>query len=135
MVRTKKISRLITRLLLIPVSGLILLSSLKANPEKWSNGVASWYYPKHRHIKIYGTNLLVANNEHKAGTMLVVENGRRKVIVTVCGKGPFVKNRKLDLSKQAFARLANPSRGLIYVRYRVLGVWKPVKKPQKEPRN
>jgi rare lipoprotein A len=42
------------------------------------------------------------------------------VIVRVNDRGPYVTGRCLDLSKAAFAAIANPSQGVVDVRYEVL---------------
>lgn len=84
----------------------------------WRSGLASWYTPKPQHVRMYGTQLLTASNEYRPGTRLHVTHEEKAVIVTVCGSGPFVRGRKLDLSRHAFSRLALPSRGVIRVQYR-----------------
>lgn len=47
-------------------------------------------------------------------------NGK-SVVVRINDRGPYVSGRCLDLSKAAFAAIANPSSGVITVRYEVLG--------------
>jgi peptidoglycan lytic transglycosylase len=46
-------------------------------------------------------------------------NGR-SVVVRINDRGPFVEDRCLDLSRAAFAAIANPSSGVVDVRYEVL---------------
>jgi rare lipoprotein A len=42
------------------------------------------------------------------------------VIVRINDRGPFIQDRCLDLSKAAFAAIANPAQGVVDVRYDVL---------------
>ncbi|MBU0707159.1 septal ring lytic transglycosylase RlpA family protein [Patescibacteria group bacterium] len=74
-------------------------------------GKASWYdHPRYP----YGA----ANNDFGYDTQLRVtnlENGK-SVIVTVVSCGPFVPGRVIDLSKTAFADIANVGLGVINVR-------------------
>ena len=88
----------------------------------WSEGVASFYRAKTRHQAMWGTKLLVASNRHRPGTRLTVVNARsgKRVTVIVCGTGPFVRGRSLDLSREAFRCIELPSRGLCRVQYRML---------------
>lgn len=62
---------------------------------------ASWHYP--------------------FGTRLRVTHGDRSVVVTVTDRGPARRlNREIDLSRAAFARLADTRRGLIEVKVEVI---------------
>ena len=95
----------------------LLLMALLARPT----AVASWYDPKPAHVRMYGTQLLAAHRTIRPSTKVWVENVRtgRRVLVTVCGTGPFVRGRDWDLSRAAFRRIELPSRGLCRVRWRV----------------
>jgi rare lipoprotein A len=56
------------------------------------------------------------------GTWLKVENlaNKKTVIVKVNDRGPFVKDRILDLSRAAFTELSEIKKGLITVRITVI---------------
>ena len=78
-------------------------------------GGASWYS--------YRPGNFCASTTFKKGTNLLVtnlENGK-SVIVKVNDAGPFVPQRVIDLEKNAFAKLAPLSRGVIKVRVEKLG--------------
>jgi len=78
--------------------------------------LASWYDAKRSHVRMWGTELLVAHRTLRPGTRLRVWTKWRSVTVTVCGWGPAKwTGRDLDLSRAAFARLAPTSRGVIRV--------------------
>jgi rare lipoprotein A len=91
--------------------GLICLDMLGCSkaPSHTLQGVASWYgYPHHgrltasgRRFDMYG--LTAAHRTLPLGTRLRVTNlnNGRSVIVTVTDRGPFVKQRVLDLSYAA----------------------------------
>ena len=53
------------------------------------------------------------------GTKVVVTHANRSVVVEITDRGPakrlFQDGRKIDLSRAAFAKLANPDLGLIAV--------------------
>jgi len=87
---------------------------------QWLAGKASWYQPKPAHVRAYGTKLLAASNQFRPGTRLLVQYRNKSVTVIVCGRGPFVRGRQLDLSLAAFRRLELPSRGVIKVQYKNL---------------
>lgn len=72
-------------------------------------GRLTGYYAAHRTLKC-GTYVRVTYKE---------SSGRsRSVKVRVLDRGPYVRGRDLDLSKAAFAKLANPRKGIIRVTYR-----------------
>ena len=87
-------------------------------------GVASWYGERFHNKRtasgeIFNMNAMTcASNTHKMGTKLLVtnkENGK-SVVVKVNDTGGFKKyGRTLDLSKGAFAKIANTKKGLIDV--------------------
>ena len=89
---------------------------------------ASWYgEPYHgRHTasgEIYNMNdYTAAHKTLKFGTKLEVTNlnNNKKVIVRINDRGPFVKNRGLDLSKQAFSDIANLKAGVIKISYKII---------------
>jgi rare lipoprotein A len=90
--------------------------------------LASWYGEEHR-------GLLMANGQrfdpdkctaaswfYDLGTKVVVTHEDRSVIVEITDRGParslLKKGRIIDLSRAAFARLADPDFGLIDVTVR-----------------
>ena len=87
-------------------------------------GVASWYGERFHNKRtasgeIFNMNAMTcASNSHKMGTKLLVtnkENGK-SVVVKVNDTGGFKKYRRtLDLSKGAFAKIANINKGVIKV--------------------
>ena len=91
--------------------GLIFLGMLGCSkgPTHSLQGVASWYgYPHHGRITASGRRfnmyeLTAAHRTLPIGTRLRVTNllNGRAVTVTVTDRGPFVKNRVLDLSYAA----------------------------------
>ena len=102
----------------IPASMLVLLfvlvlapgtaaASKKKAPRREA-GVASWFRSRHP--------LSAAHRTLPIGTRVKVrmKNGR-SVVVTVAGRGPFVKGRIIDLSSDAFRKLASLGTGLIMV--------------------
>ena len=82
-------------------------------------GVASFYQPKPQHVQLYGTQLLAAHKTLRPGTIILVQSQRtgKVVQVTIAGRGPFVRGRVIDLSREAFRRIELPSRGVVKVRY------------------
>lgn len=87
-------------------------------------GVVSWYGERFHNKRtasgeLFNMNAMTcASNTHKMGTKLLVtnkENGK-SVVVKVNDTGGFKKyGRTLDLSKGAFAKIANTKKGLIDV--------------------
>jgi rare lipoprotein A (peptidoglycan hydrolase) len=90
--------------------------------------LASWYGEQHR-------GLLMANGQRfdpdrltaaswffELGTKVVVTHDDRSVIVEITDRGPAKRliqdGRKIDLSRAAFAKLADPDIGLIEVTVR-----------------
>jgi rare lipoprotein A len=90
--------------------------------------LASWYGEEHR-------GLLMANGQrfdpdkctaaswlYELGTKVIVTHENRSVIVEITDRGParFLtrEGRKIDLSRAAFAKLADPGLGLIEVTIR-----------------
>lgn len=89
---------------------------------------ASWYGEDHRgRLMANGKpfnpdHLTAASWFYELGTRVVVTHARRSVVVVVTDRGPAPRlvrsGRKIDLSRAAFARLANPGEGLIDVTIR-----------------
>ena len=84
---------------------------------------ASWYGERYNGRKTASgevfdsAKLTAASWDYPMGTKLRVSNGPRFVVVTVNDRGPakyLLATRQLDLSKAAFARLADPAAGLLH---------------------
>jgi rare lipoprotein A len=86
---------------------------------------ASWYGEAHRGWPMANgqrfdpDKLTAASWFYPLGTQVVVTHAGRSVVVEITDRGPAKRlvneGRKIDLSRAAFARLANPDRGLIAV--------------------
>lgn len=86
---------------------------------------ASWYGEEHRGQPMANgqrfnpDKLTAASWFYHLGTRVVVTHGGRSVVVEITDRGPsktlVSQGRKIDLSYAAFAKLANPERGLIAV--------------------
>lgn len=93
------------------------------------NGLASWYGPKFHGKRtssgeIYDMHAMTA--AHKTFPMNTIVkvtnlNNSKSVIVRINDRGPFVKGRIIDLSKQAAAKLDIISTGTAPVKVEVLG--------------
>ncbi len=88
---------------------------------------ASWYGEKYRGKptasgELFDPDKLTA--AHKTlpfGTKVRCQLGSsRFVVVTINDRGPFIKGRELDLSKEAFSRLASCEAGLLKIKMTVL---------------
>ncbi len=90
--------------------------------------LASWYGEDHRGRPMANgqrfdpDNLTAASWSFPLGTKVVVTHEDRNVVVEITDRGParrlFQEGRKIDLSRAAFARLADPDLGLIDVTVR-----------------
>jgi rare lipoprotein A len=86
---------------------------------------ASWYGEEHRGLPMANgkpfnpDKLTAASWFYPLGTRVVVTHDDRSVVVEITDRGPakrLVKQgRKIDLSRAAFAKLADPDLGLIEV--------------------
>jgi rare lipoprotein A len=103
------------------LSALILFCSLACKAADQ----ASWYGEEHRGLTMANgkrfnpDKLTAASWFYNLGTRVMVSHAGRSVVVEITDRGPakqFVnQGRKIDLSHAAFAKLANPGRGLIAV--------------------
>jgi len=91
-------------------------------------GKASFYADKHQSKKTASGDLYdfklntAAHRTLPFGTKVRVtnmENGK-SVVVKINDRGPFIKNRILDLSKSAFSSIAGASSGIIDVKIEVI---------------
>lgn len=95
---------------------------------KTQSGKASWYGPGFHGRKTASgerfnqNSYTAAHRSHAFGTKLCVENTRngRGVTVRVNDRGPFVRGRVVDVSKQAASSLGMIRSGTASVRVRVL---------------
>ena len=92
-------------------------------------GVASWYGERFHNKRtasgeIFNMNAMTcASNTHKMGTKLLVTNkaNGKSVIVKVNDTGGFKKyGRTLDLSRGAFAKIADINQGLVKIKIKVI---------------
>ena len=113
---------------------MIVMPTLSIDAQKVDIGHAFKGYASYYHTKFLGRK--TANGEifsrgaytcaHKSlpfGTLLEVENTKtgRWVIVRVNDRGPFIKNRVLDLSIDAATHLGIIERGVAYVSAKIVG--------------
>ena len=106
-----------------------LLLSLLLSVSAANAATASWYGGKfHGRTTASGETynkwaMTTASNSHKMGTKLKVtniENGK-SVVVRVNDTGGFRKyGRTLDLSRGAFAKIADINKGLVKIKIQVL---------------
>lgn len=84
-------------------------AATKKIAPRLESGVASWFPSRHP--------LSAAHRTLPIGSLVKVrmKNGS-SVIVRVTDRGPFVKGRVIDLSRDAFKKLASLGTGLIHVR-------------------
>jgi rare lipoprotein A (peptidoglycan hydrolase) len=115
---------------LIALVGLICLniSGCSKGPTHSLQGVASWYgYPHHGRLTASGRRfnmheLTAAHRTLPFGTRLQVTNlvNGRSVTVTITDRGPFVKQRVLDLSYAAARKIGMIGPGTAPVQLEVL---------------
>jgi len=108
----------------------ILLTSLFFITPITSNAATASYYGKGFHGKQTASGeifnkwaMTTASNSHKMGTILEVTNvdNNKKIRVRVNDRGGFSKyGRTLDLSRGAFAKIADLDKGLCKVKIRVI---------------
>lgn len=115
-----------TLLILILVSiGAFALLSFKSKEKQ---AVISWYGKNHQgKLTASGdtfnmNDYTCAHKTLKFGTKVLMTNPKNgfSVVVTVNDRGPFVKTREFDLSRQAFSELAPLQRGTIKITYKII---------------
>ena len=98
---------------------LILLLNLNINAQNKAS-----YYASNFHGKLTASGIKFNNNlltcAHKYlpfGTLLKVTNikNNKSVLVIVTDRGPFVKNRVIDLSQEAFRKISSITQGVCEV--------------------
>lgn len=116
--------KLFTRIFLILSLSIISITSIASHAA-----IASWYgKPFHGRLTASGerydmNKLTCASNSHKMGTKLKVTNKANGLSVTckVNDTGGFKKyGRTLDLSRGAFAKIADIKKGLVKVKIKVV---------------
>ena len=96
----------------------------------YTQAATASYYGKQFHLKRTASGeifdmykMTTASNTHKMGTKLRVTNKEtgKSVVVKVTDRGGFSKyGRTLDLSRAAFAKIADIKQGLVKVDIKVL---------------
>jgi rare lipoprotein A len=120
--------RILILILLAFASGPVAFAQVKLG--KTETGNASYYASRFNGKKTsFGevhksTELLAAHRSYPLNTMLEVTNldNDEKVIVRVNDRGPFSKNRIIDLSKEAARLLGIMAKGVANVTIRVVGM-------------
>ena len=111
---------------LLILSILCSLSVFAINPDKIY--VASYYSDYYHNKKAANgsifsqDSLTCAHRTLKFGTIVKVTNidNNKSVILTVTDRGPFVKNREIDLSKRAAKELDFINKGLQKVKIEIV---------------
>ena len=117
--------------------------------EEWLNtaeglvqtGIASWYGgdfhgKRTANGEIYDMNKLTAAHKYLPfHTLVEVENldNKKKVLVRINDRGPFVKRRIIDLSRKAAQRIGMEDTGTARVRLRIVKATDTANIPQKKP--
>ncbi|QJD58628.1 septal ring lytic transglycosylase RlpA family protein [Pseudomonas sp. gcc21] len=117
---------------ILAVTGCSTAPSPSASRGEWvgykRSGQASFYADKFQGRKTangeryrHGANT-AAHRKLPFGSKVKVTNTRngKSVVVRINDRGPFVRGRVIDLSKSAFARIGNPSAGLLNVKIEVV---------------
>lgn len=121
--------RILLTTILILIGFTTPLATISGKYTGGEEEVKASYYGKKFHGKKTASGDLFDMNEFTAahrtlpfGTKVKVTNLKngKDVIVTINDRGPFSKNRKLDLSRAAFDEIANLDNGVIVVDYEVL---------------
>jgi len=123
---TKKIGLVLLAALFATLS----FSTMAAQPGQVQNGIASYYHDslhgnKTASGQVYNKNQLSA--AHKTlplGSKVRVTDVRtgKSIVVRVNDRGPFVKGRIIDLSRQAAKQLGMIKKGVTRVKVEVLSV-------------
>lgn len=108
----------------------VLLSAalLAAVPARADTVVASWYGPGfHGRVSASGCRfdqhgLSAASRSLPLGTILRLTRDGRTVTVVVLDRGPYIRGRSLDLSREAAERLGMRKRGVAAIEVEVIGL-------------
>jgi rare lipoprotein A (peptidoglycan hydrolase) len=82
-------------------------------------GRASWYTGNFGACGHALTGYYAASRTLPCGSHVLVSYGGRSIVVTIMDRGPQSTLRDLDLSRSAFAALADPSKGIIWVHWKL----------------
>ena len=102
------------------ISSMIVIGTLAASTGRTVN--VSWYGKDHDGRRTASGSifdhrkLTCASWDYPFGTKLKLRHGPKWVVVTVTDRGPakrLLKTRQLDLSREAFSRLADPDAGIL----------------------
>ena len=92
------------------------------------HGIASFYARNFQHKKTASgerfdhSRLSAAHKEIPFGAKVKVTNikNKKSVVVRINDRGPFVRGRIIDLSRQAFSRIASTRQGIVKVKLEVV---------------
>lgn len=116
-----------TKIIAFMLIAAILTGILPASLVAAQTGIASWYSKEAPGIKRHTANgeifddrkMTCASRDYAFGTRLRVQNLKngKSVVCRVNDRGPHKRlwRRKIDLTKTAFRRIADPSIGLVRV--------------------
>lgn len=112
----------------VTVSGMSESKTHKTTRLKLFSGIASWYgNPFHGRRTASGqifdmNKLTAAHLTLPLSSRVLVKNPHngKVVVITVNDRGPYIKNRVIDLSREAAKQLGILSIGIAYVNYAVL---------------
>ena len=124
----KGVRKLILFFLLLGVSSLLVADADSVLRGEIYYGYASWYGGKFHGRKTssgerYNKHkLTAAHNLFPFNTLVRVTNTRnnKSVVVRINDRGPFSKDRIIDLSEKAAHKLDGKTQGIIHVRLQVL---------------
>lgn len=128
---------------ILALFALLTLSSISVFAQKTEEGMASFYADKFNGKKTangetyHHAKKTAAHRTLPFGTIVKVTNleNQKQVIVRINDRGPFKKNRIIDLSKSAAQSLGFVSKGLTKVRIEVVGSLDDFDKPQQQIQN
>ena len=88
--------------------------------ERYRNRPTASHHKNWKYSYFNPDHLTAAHKTLPFGTKLKVSYKGKSVIVVITDRGPFVKNRTLDLSKAAFEKLENCRVGILKVKVEVI---------------
>jgi rare lipoprotein A len=106
-------------LALLPVLPLLVLPLRK-------HAVVSWYGAAFHNRPTASTEpysvyaMTAAHRSLPFGTVVRFQSGSRGVTVRINDRGPTIAGREFDLSREAFAHLADTAAGLVRVQWRIV---------------
>ena len=114
--------------MVISCSGVSNKGNVSSLPRTPASGKASWYgnqfngRPTASGEIFSERELTAAHPSLPFGSVVEVTNleNKKKVRVRINDRGPFTKGRVIDLSKEAFSRIADVNKGIIEVDIKVI---------------